>query len=823
MLLLLFACNGTPDTYENPDRVAGTPQAGAAEVLIDVPMGAPMGGYSARCKILGSSSKVDNRLSPYTVAWAKSMGLHTRPKIKAIWIDNGDDDLILLKFDAIYSYDGIIADVSQRLSEEVGRDLTGKVVLTASHSHAMPANFSDQAHFYLGGDLYNREIYERYAAAMTEAALTAYDRMEPASIGANWIAGWDPDDKVYRDRRGENDELQVWPDQEPGRRKDENALVLRVDDADGQPIAMAVNFGIHGTLLGEDNPMWTGDSVTGLEVALEEQFDSDVVVMHLQGAGGDQSPAGSGDGFARTESIGIYAVDALMAAYDETPTSADAFELEVASRHIPQHRDDIHVTRDGAVDWHYLPYEEGFKPDEVVYEADGSISSPIDEYVFEFGAAFCGSEDPLLKVPAQAEVYPYNSCMDVGLLSGLISGAFGLTVEEFPLPMIESMKAGTMAAVLSGIPIRNTSGEVEDTDLLIGFFPAEPASMFTEQWRRRASAELGVEMPLLVGYAQDHEGYFLIPEDWLMGGYEPNINVWGPLQGEHVMEGVLTLAEDVVLTTEREPADPLGWWSPTTYEDKPLNEFEPDRTPSAGEILTQVDEEFWIPEGIPLELEVPETCARMDCIVQLAWQGGDPAVDLPNVRLQRDDGGTWVDVTSQSGRAVDEAAHDILLAWTPSPLYPVEVEQDHQWWAGWQAIGHYHDRASFPVGTYRLAVDGQVWTGSERSWPWTSEPYALTSDPFEVVPAELDLSWSDASLVVRYPLAEGGWRMAHTAQSGGFAPVDAELTATTDAGDATVDTQDVSGNATYVTLSIPDGATELTVTDAHGNTGTIAL
>ena len=823
MLLLLAACNGDPESYENPLRVAGAPMAGAAEVLIDVPMGAPMGGYSARCKILGSASKHDNRLSPYTVAWAKSTGLHTRPKMKAIWIENGDDDFVLVRFDAIYSYDGLIADVEDRLAEALGRDMDGKVVLTATHSHAMPANFSDQSHFYLGGDYYNREIYERYAAAMTEAALLAHDRLEPAAIGANWIEDWDPDDRVYRDRREENDTLQVWDDMEPGRYKDPFALLMRIDDLDGDPIAFTVTFGMHGTLLGEDNPMWTGDSVTGLEVALEEQFPSDVVVMHLQGSGGDTSPAGSADGFARTESIGVYAVDALMEAYDETPTSADPFELEVASRHIPQHRDDIRVTRDGSVDWHYLPFEEGYKPDEVVYEADGSISSPVDEYVFEFGAAFCGSEDPLLKVPAQAEVFPYNSCMDVGLLSGLISGAFGLTVEEFPLPMPESMEAGTLAALLSGIPIRNVDGEVETSDLLIGFFPAEPASMFSEQWRRRAQAELGVEMAGLVGYAQDHEGYFLIPEDWLMGGYEPNINVWGPLQAEHVMEGVLTYSQDVLLTPEREPADPLGWWAPTEYEDKALNAYEPDRTPLAGQVLTEVDEEFWIPDGIPLELEVPAECPRMDCLVQLAWQGGDPAVDLPNVRLQQDVDGDWVDVTSTSGRPIDEAAHDILLAWTPSPLYPVEVEQDHQWWAGWQAVGHYDDRASFPVGTYRLAVDGHVWTGSEDTWPWTSEAYAVTSEPFEVVPAELALSWSDTTLVVSYPLAEGGWRLADIAQSPTQAPIRALMTATTDAGDATIDSQEISGPATYVTLTIPDGATWLTLTDEYGNTGTLSL
>ena len=826
MLLALSLACGKP-TYNHPDKVPGPPEAGAAEVVLDAPMGAPMGGYSSRCKILGHESKPDKRLSPYTVAFAQSAGLHTRPKVKAIWLDNGDDVLVLLKFDAIYSYDGLVSEIERRLSEELGRNLSGKVVLAASHSHAMPANFSDQVHFYLGGDMYNREVFERYAAGMTEAALLAHDRKEPAAIGANWLYEWDPDDRVYRDRREENDTLQVWEDQEIGRSKDQHALILRVDNAAGDPLAMAVVFGMHGTILGGDSSMWSHDSTGGVEVALEEQFDDpDVVVMHLQGAGGDASPAGSDDDLARTETIGVYAVDALMDGWEETPTTSDDIDLEVASRHIPSHRDDIRVTRDGTVDWYYPPFEEGYQADDEIYADDGSLSSPFDEFaVFEFGAAFCGSEDPLLKVETQADVYPYTSCMDIGLLSGLISGTFGMIVEEFELPMVESMKAGTTGIAIDGMPVRGTSGAVSDTTLLIGTFPAEPASMFTEQWRRRAVDELGIEIPGLIGYAQDHEGYFLIPEDWLVGGYEPNINLWGPLQGEHVMEGALQLAEDVLLTPEREDPDPLGWWALTEYEDKALAEFTPDTTPSAGTLLTEVPEDFWLPPGFELDLDVPERCPRVSCVVQLAWQGGDPAVDLPSVRLQRLEGSDWVDVTSLSGRLIDESGHDILLAWTPDPLYPVDVDQDHMWWAAWQAVGHYHDRMGLEAGDYRLAVEGEVWTGMEERWPWSSGPYEMTSDVFEVTVAEIQIEEADGGFWAWIDGPAEGWRLVDIdGTSTGANPLGGEVEVSFDTGDSsTVEVDTVSGGKAWIPADVPGGATTVTLTDSYGNLGQRSL
>ena len=739
MFLLALACTG-PDGREFPEKVAGPPVAGAAEGLIHLPVGAPLGGYSSRCSLLGSDGKQDDRKSVYRTAFSPTTGIVTRPWVKGLWLENGDDALVMFTLDAIYSYDGLVDRVSAELTQATGVDMEGRVVITASHTHNQVANFSDQVHFYLGGDKYNREIFERYVEAFVAVGLAAYEGREDASIGTSWIKDWDPDDRVYRDRREDNDELTIWDDFTPGRYKDPYANILRVDAVDGSPIALVVTFGIHGTIGGGDNPLWSNDSTGGLTTVLQEEFKEPVVVMHMQGAGGDASPAGRDHEFARAESIGHYAVDALIQAWEETPTSSEPFQMETASRHISQRHEDIRVTRDGAVDWYYRPFEEGYQADDQIYDANGDILSPIDEYNAKYGAAFCGSDAPLIPVGnIGSQVFPYSACMDVELMAGVIAGTFKMPVEEFPLPMPESLGAGTTASLLGPIPTRTPEGEVVDRELLVGFFPAEPTAMYSEQWRRRSLAELGVEMPLLVGYAQDHEGYFLIPEDWLLGGYEPNINVWGPLQAEHVMEGVLTMSQDVLLTPEREDPDPLGIWASTLYEDKPLPTLEPDTTPNAGQALTVAPEYFWMPPGMELQLEMPETCERVSCSVQLAWQGGDPGVDLPHVELQRQEGGDWVPVTSFSGRVIDEAQPDILLTHTPDPLYPPEAVQVHQWWASWQAVGHVHDRMGVPVGTYRLHVEGQRYTGGDSTWPWSTEAYSLDSQPFEVVPGLIDL------------------------------------------------------------------------------------
>ena len=75
LLLSVLACDGpTGEPYTSPPIVPGPPQAGAAEATLDLPMGAPLGGYSSRCNYLGGDSKVDNRASAYTHAFMRSAG-----------------------------------------------------------------------------------------------------------------------------------------------------------------------------------------------------------------------------------------------------------------------------------------------------------------------------------------------------------------------------------------------------------------------------------------------------------------------------------------------------------------------------------------------------------------------------------------------------------------------------------------------------------------------------------------------------------------------------------------------------------------------------
>jgi len=836
MATILVGCPEDKTTRTPLKLAAGAPMAGVAEGLIDFPVSTPLGGYSSRCNIMGGDGRVDNRTSPYTTAFTASAGVQTPSRAQALWLTNGDQDLVLIKADVIYIFDQMIRDLEARLSRATGRELAGRVVITASHTHHAPANFSDSYHFYLGGDRYNEEIYQRMTTSLEDIALEAWDGMAQASIGFGMVEDWDPDDLVYSDRRGENDELKVWDDQVPGNKKDPLLWLLRVDHTDGTPMGVFFNFGMHGTSLGGDNAMISTDAPGHVEFAVAAQFEVPLVVSHWQGSGGDASPRGSDDGYARLESVGAYAADAVYELWEATPVSADPFFLETVTRSIQEGLEEVRVTRNGEVDWYYPPYDVDAVPDNKIYGPDGEILSPLDEFKAEYGGAFCGYDDPLISTGTiGTSAYPYDGCMQVELISWVIAGVFELSDFDLPLPLPSSQQAVTTATQMGPVSIMKPDGTVVDETVTIGFFPGETTQMFTEQYRRRAEAELGLQNTLTVGYAQDHEGYLLIPEDWLLGGYEPNINIWGPLQGEHIMEGNLDMIQENLLTRRLEPHDPRGEFPDTQYEDRPLPTDAPDITPDAGTAVTVLPETIYTPLPVVVPDEeaavvfVPQAqpdpaVPRVQGVAQFVFLGGDPGVGTPTVTLERWEDGRWEEVLTPSGRPITDALPDILLTHNPDPLYPYYDAQSHYWWASWQAVGHYFDRTAVPLGRYRLNARGLTATGTSKTWPWDTVGYSVASEPFELTPAVITVDYLDGTLLASIDAPAFGYRLIDLEGSSiGPNPVH-DATVTWTLGDFTEATEAVDGlssaGVTTFELTAPEGALGLTLTDSHGNTGT---
>ena len=843
---LLIGCPGDEGPVW-PDLVGGTLEAGAAAGNLDLPVGTPLGGYTGRNRSLGGEDGPDVRDSDYRTDFVPSGGWQTRVPVDVIWLDNGEEAAVIVRMDLIYSFDGLTEEIGARLSAETGRDLTDSVFHVTNHSHSSYGPFTRATFLFFGGDFFREEIFDRMVDSAVGVALEAYAALQPAAIGLGIDEQFDPigEDHIFRDRRSENDHLPGPDGQETGPGwKDARATMLRVDGVDGTPIAALFAFGIHGTIMGGDNSLVSVEAPGHIPLLLNERHGGPLWVF-AQGAGGDSSPAGRWDDFARMEYLGEVAADRLLELYDSIELTSAPLILDPVQRYVHQGRD-IRVTRNDTVDLHYMEWDPSwadypYRPDLQVWDSDGNILSPLDEFWAQYGAILCGEPDIDISILGlDVDLPMYTSCLDVNQGFALFKIAFDEYIEsrdDYPLPLPESRTSLLGGLGLSGIPVTRTGEGTVIKDVVFAFAPGEATTLWTQFLRYRARTERELPETVVIGYSMDHEGYLLMTDDWLQAGYEATIMVWGPLQGEYLLEqmlGVLDMAASPVKEDEAYPDFPTGTW----YPDWQTPYVEPDATPDAGAAVDPLPDYLFTRDGaLPATAEPAAEVARIQGVAGWAFWGSDPATGLIDVEMEREVGGSWEPLLTPAGNPVSDALPDIIVTYTPYPLVGSSDEpdpiRDHLYFAEWQAVDTWpglHAMPGLPLGSYRFVARGESRDPADTSYPYDTTPWEAASEPFEVVPAELSLAGTlevdTLTISASYAAAGRGYRNLHLASdprtatplvpgSSGVTVDVGSLVSTQDEGDSTALVVDVSG--------LTSGSHQVTVDDGWGNTGALEV
>ncbi len=779
---------------------AGAVSAGTAEVVLDMPIGSTLGAYASRAN-LGGNMPNDGRQSPVSGRFQPSIGIETAPRARVLALKVGAEELILIKLDLGVAPDGLAYDVAQAL----GAPFAGKVVVATGHSHAAWGHLTSNAVLDIGFGVFHADLYDRLRDQVVAAARTAISSRISAKIAMHHDGNFDPLDYVSRDRRGDNDALMG------GKRKDRDLFVLRVDSASGAPIAVLPIFGVHGTVLDGDNNIASRETSGAIETAVEEAFDSKVLVMHLQGAAGDVSPAGKGTitctvhpcyNFARVESVGREARASIMAAWENAgPKLVSSSTMHVLTRSIVLGPDAASFAiRGGKLS--YAPFDLDREPDGIIYEADGkTVKSPIDEFNAPAGAALCGegTSIPARSMPGVSDLAPYSACVLLPYAHKLIQGVLEQPVETTPL-------CATTRTVVSAIRLG---------DFLLATLPGEPVTLLADTLR--SQSPYPAERTAVVGYAQSHMGYLLTPEDWLSGGFEPSINVWGPLEGEHILEGAASLLRQVVA-----PSRANGETGTRVVVRAGVATPTATASTHAGTVPAAVPENLAIRSKIvPLSAEPAASIERLQSAT-FVFEGSSPLLGNPASRIEREVDGVFVPLTTRSGRAVSDG--EVLMVYTPFPLTAKHADLTHHYYvAEWQAVmprgiddESYAARTALPLGRYRFSVSG----------PGIS----LTSRAFNVTAAALTVQAKNANADVEltaYYNAAGGYRLLDDdVPSNGLIPARARpLAVQFMSGSANVGAAlQVSASALGVArVAKPAGATRVRVRDAAGNEGAADL
>ncbi|RME19122.1 MAG: hypothetical protein D6806_18860, partial [Deltaproteobacteria bacterium] len=269
--------------------------------------------------------------------------------------------------------------------------------------------------------------------------------------------------------------------------------------------------------------------------------------------------------------------------------------------------------------------------------------------------------------------------------------------------------------------------------------PGEPLSQFGRDLVNQAKAK-GLEDATILGYSQDHHLYIMHADNWLQGGYEPSMGIWGWKEGDYYFEKSLELVDWLL---ERGTVSDDAGLKPTFFQFPCSSDADCGDDPEGNPMICG-DEGFCMvaptaTEGGPAVLQDIESPVERISMAVFKWQGGHPGVDLPRMTLQRQDGDNWVDVTNAAGAIYDDSGFETIL------YYRGNYEDDHTWELRWE------ERYDFPAGTYRIHVEGRYFDGA------SVVPYELDSSSFQFRPcsrlivAGLSMDGTNVSASVLYP------------------------------------------------------------------------
>jgi neutral ceramidase len=288
---VVAGCSPVPQ----PPPTGGPLQAGVATALIEVPVGAPTGGYSR-------TKPPDDPGSAWSNTFPSTRGVHTDATARALALTNGLSRVAFVRLDVCLITPSLRTRIRRLLD---AANEPASFIVQATHTHGHVARFFEPVHIgspsgpdfvAFGMDTYDAELEVRIATAAAKAITDAFAGLVKVSVGSATIDA----SALNADRRCENDPV-YGPDF-----RDPTLTVIRFDEVDGsgapvRPLTALTHFSIHGTVMSGSNPLLTTDVTGAMELAASDALG--VPVVFAQGSAGDVSPKGSPLGFDGTQRL----------------------------------------------------------------------------------------------------------------------------------------------------------------------------------------------------------------------------------------------------------------------------------------------------------------------------------------------------------------------------------------------------------------------------------------------------------------------------------------------------------------------------------------
>ncbi len=244
-------------------------EAGAAKVEITPPLDTPLNGYFDR---MGHGA----------------MAVHDPVWVRCLFLDDDETTVLLVNSDLCMISRELRDRVLELAPKEVPRE---NILLTGTHTHSAQGGMIRNLIVRSVSGRFMPDVLEATAQRFAEAMQQAIASRKRATIGFGTTTQTD----LSVNRRVENGPT------------DPQIGVIRVDDSDGNIIALATNFAAHPTTVGGEDQMSVSADYPGFYYnEVERVAGGSCVAMFLNGAEGNQRPGNPENkaGWEQTESIG---------------------------------------------------------------------------------------------------------------------------------------------------------------------------------------------------------------------------------------------------------------------------------------------------------------------------------------------------------------------------------------------------------------------------------------------------------------------------------------------------------------------------------------
>jgi hypothetical protein len=204
-------------------------------------------------------------------------GVHDKTYARVLVVSNGASSAVMVSMDTVEVSDA--TEWVKRIARETGISVTN-ILLTATHDHNAPiVGMVDASGMHPagpGGAAFLAKLQEDLIAAIKQCQAS----LQPARLGIDTGKSYINTNRDLRDGRGSE---AVYP-------SDKTVWVMKVESLSGEPIAVLMNYAVHGTIIGMQNNLLTGEVTGAAERTVEQAYGDKLVALYVSSAAGDQGP-----------------------------------------------------------------------------------------------------------------------------------------------------------------------------------------------------------------------------------------------------------------------------------------------------------------------------------------------------------------------------------------------------------------------------------------------------------------------------------------------------------------------------------------------------